>query len=39
MQSLNFDLEEFHVPETICHLLKSFNFVVAFFQWTRWKDG
>ena len=39
MQSLNFELEEFHVPETICHLLKSFNFVVWFLPVDRWKDG
>nr|VFK45367.1 MAG: hypothetical protein BECKTC1821E_GA0114239_10477 [Candidatus Kentron sp. TC]VFK47108.1 MAG: hypothetical protein BECKTC1821D_GA0114238_10416 [Candidatus Kentron sp. TC]VFK60068.1 MAG: hypothetical protein BECKTC1821F_GA0114240_10407 [Candidatus Kentron sp. TC] len=37
MQSLDFELEEFHVPKTICHLLKSFNFVVGSFQWTGGK--
>nr|VFK59061.1 MAG: hypothetical protein BECKTC1821F_GA0114240_10293 [Candidatus Kentron sp. TC] len=37
MRSLNCDPEEFHLPETICHLLKSFNFAVAFFQWTGGK--
>nr|VFK47833.1 MAG: hypothetical protein BECKTC1821E_GA0114239_10956 [Candidatus Kentron sp. TC]VFK52464.1 MAG: hypothetical protein BECKTC1821D_GA0114238_11813 [Candidatus Kentron sp. TC] len=39
MQSFNFDLKEFHVPETICHLLKSFNFVVAPFQWSGGKTA
>nr|VFK51943.1 MAG: hypothetical protein BECKTC1821D_GA0114238_11475 [Candidatus Kentron sp. TC] len=36
MQSLDFDLEEFHIPETICHLLKSFDFVGSF-QWAGGK--
>nr|VFK54511.1 MAG: hypothetical protein BECKTC1821F_GA0114240_100554 [Candidatus Kentron sp. TC] len=34
MRSLDFEFEEFHVPETICHLPKSFNThqtIAAFF--------
>nr|VFK37823.1 MAG: hypothetical protein BECKTC1821E_GA0114239_1001110 [Candidatus Kentron sp. TC] len=37
MQGLDFELEEFHVPETRCHLPKSFHFVVGSFQWSGGK--
>nr|VFK52287.1 MAG: hypothetical protein BECKTC1821D_GA0114238_11642 [Candidatus Kentron sp. TC] len=37
MRSFNFELKEFHLPETICYLLKSFNFVVGSFQWAGGK--